>query len=260
MLDPQALGQVGLEGGEHSLLGIGSDGGRFPLQRNWRFPGRAATGVRPARPRSTRPLRSARAASTISPVRTICMAKDLPTRRGRRWVPPSPGNDPILISGVANFAPSAAITMSQSRASSSPPPNAKPLTAAMRGFRKVLDRHASRPAVRDRRRIRPRARACPRCRRRRKRHARLRSGQRSRLAHRPLPLRPLAASCFRRSFDNALSFSGRFSVSNRTRPRRSTRTRLPEDAPSGMFEVSSRLAPRRVDDCRAKDPTPSPRS
>jgi hypothetical protein len=55
--------------------------------------------------------------------------------RGRRCVPPAPGSIASLTSGSAKRADSAASTMSQASASSQPPPNAKPATAAMTGLR-----------------------------------------------------------------------------------------------------------------------------
>src|SRR5581483_3437636 len=58
-------------------------------------------------------------------------------RRASRWVPPKPGMIPRLISGWPNFALSAAMTKSHARASSVPPPRAKPFTAAMTGIGSV---------------------------------------------------------------------------------------------------------------------------
>ena len=71
----------------------------------------------------------------MRPVSTMSIAFDLPTARGRRWVPPAPGMMPILISGWPNFALSAAMMKSHIMASSQPPPSAKPLTAAITGLR-----------------------------------------------------------------------------------------------------------------------------
>ncbi len=65
------------------------------------------------------------------------MALAFPMARGRRCVPPAPGSMASLISGSANFALSAAMTMSQASASSQPPPIAKPATAAITGLRMV---------------------------------------------------------------------------------------------------------------------------
>ena len=51
------------------------------------------------------------------------MARDLPTARVRRWVPPAPGMVPILISGWPKTAFSEAYMMSHIMASSQPPPS-----------------------------------------------------------------------------------------------------------------------------------------
>jgi DNA-binding FadR family transcriptional regulator len=50
------------------------------------------------------------------------MANALPTARVSRWLPPMPGRMPSLISGWPNWALSAAMMMSQSRASSAAAP------------------------------------------------------------------------------------------------------------------------------------------
>mmetsp|Transcript_11737 Transcript_11737/g.26774 ORF Transcript_11737/g.26774 Transcript_11737/m.26774 type:complete len:217 (-) Transcript_11737:405-1055(-) len=84
---------------------------------------------------ATRPAFSASAAVSMSPVRISCIALDLPTARMSLCVPPTPGMVPSLISGWPNLASSEARMMSHDMASSQPPPNAKPLTAAMTGFR-----------------------------------------------------------------------------------------------------------------------------
>ncbi len=55
----------------------------------------------------------------------------VPTRRGRRCVPPKPGMMPSLISGWPKIAERAAMRTSQAIASSQPPPKARPLTAAI---------------------------------------------------------------------------------------------------------------------------------
>ena len=81
--------------------------------------------------RSTRPMRNASAAGTRMPVRIISSALPRPTRRGSRCVPPPPGMMARLISVSPSCASSAAIRISQARASSSPPPSAKPRMAAM---------------------------------------------------------------------------------------------------------------------------------
>ena len=63
-----------------------------------------------------------------------CRARPLPTRRGRRCVPPPPGRRPSFTSGWPNLALSAAIRMVHAIAVSQPPPSAKPLTAAITGL------------------------------------------------------------------------------------------------------------------------------
>ena len=82
-------------------------------------------------------MASASWAPTVRPVRIMSSARALPTRRDRRWVPPLPGMRPRLISPKAKLARSPAKTMSQSNASSTPPPIARPLTAAMMGLSKA---------------------------------------------------------------------------------------------------------------------------
>ena len=54
--------------------------------------------------------------------------------RGKRCVPPKHGIMPNVTSGCPNIAFSDAILISQLKASSQPPPNAKPFTAAITGF------------------------------------------------------------------------------------------------------------------------------
>ena len=54
--------------------------------------------------------------------------------RASRWMPPAPAISPTLGSGNPKRAVSAAMTMSQARAISKPPPAATPLTAAMIGL------------------------------------------------------------------------------------------------------------------------------
>ena len=63
-------------------------------------------------------------ASIMRAVRQRSIAFALPATRGRRWVPPSPGGTPSLISGCPKRALSAAMTISQAIASSQPPPSA----------------------------------------------------------------------------------------------------------------------------------------
>src|SRR5215467_10597450 len=96
--------------------------------------------------RSTRPIRSASAAGTRMPVRIISRALPRPTRRGSRWVPPPPGMMARLISVRPSCASSAAMRISQARASSRPPPRAKPRMAAMTGCeqRSISARKSSR--------------------------------------------------------------------------------------------------------------------
>src|SRR6516165_7805808 len=67
----------------------------------------------------------------ISPVRISCRARPLPTRRGKRCVPPPPGRTPNLTSGCPNFADSEAIRIVHAMAVSQPPPSANPLTAGL---------------------------------------------------------------------------------------------------------------------------------
>mmetsp|Transcript_3912 Transcript_3912/g.11648 ORF Transcript_3912/g.11648 Transcript_3912/m.11648 type:complete len:234 (-) Transcript_3912:47-748(-) len=83
--------------------------------------------------RATRPRSRASSADIWSPVRTSSIARDFPTARVKRCVPPKPGIVPSLISGWPNLAVSAARMKSQVIASSQPPPSANPLTAAMIG-------------------------------------------------------------------------------------------------------------------------------
>ena len=85
---------------------------------------------------STRPMRSAVAALTRSPHRIMRLAQPSPTSHDRRWVPPAQGSRPTPASGKAIWACSSAMRISQAMATSSPPPMAKPLTAAMETPRK----------------------------------------------------------------------------------------------------------------------------
>ena len=52
---------------------------------------------------SARPIRSASAASIMSPVMHSSLALAMPTRRASRWVPPNPGMTPSLTSGWPNL-------------------------------------------------------------------------------------------------------------------------------------------------------------
>jgi hypothetical protein len=51
----------------------------------------------------TKPISTARFASTGSPVVIISMAASMPTARGSRWVPPQPGIRPTFTSGRPIF-------------------------------------------------------------------------------------------------------------------------------------------------------------
>ena len=79
-------------------------------------------------------MRSASSAPTKRPVKMSSFAREGPTSRGSRWVPPAPGMMPSRISGWPSLALSPATRRSQHRASSQPPPSAKPVTAAMTGL------------------------------------------------------------------------------------------------------------------------------
>ena len=68
------------------------------------------------------------------PVNSISMASDCPIARISRWVPPAPGMLPMQTSGKPNTALLDAIRMSHCKASSRPPPSAKPLMAAITGL------------------------------------------------------------------------------------------------------------------------------
>ena len=81
----------------------------------------------------TIPSSRARAAPMRRPVKISSFAAATPAIRARRCVPPAPGMIPSRASVRPISAPSAAIRMSQASASSSPPPNATPFTAAMVG-------------------------------------------------------------------------------------------------------------------------------
>ena len=62
-------------------------------------------------------------------------AREVPTSRGSRWVPPVPGRTPRVTSGSPIFPESFAIILrSQASAISSPPPTQWPLIAAMTTF------------------------------------------------------------------------------------------------------------------------------
>src|SRR5258706_6553048 len=82
----------------------------------------------------TRPMRCASSAPIVAPERMSCSARPLPTRRGRRCVPPPPGSNPSLTSGWPNLAVGVASLRVQAIAVSQPPPRAKPLMAATTGL------------------------------------------------------------------------------------------------------------------------------
>ena len=90
-----------------------------------------------------------RAALIVRPVRISSIALALPIARVSRCVPPAPGMTPSLISGWPNWASSPATIMSQTIASSQPPPSAKPRTAAMSGVRMAAIRPQRREAAVD---------------------------------------------------------------------------------------------------------------
>ena len=77
---------------------------------------------------------SASFAGIGSPERIIAAAFSMPTRRGRRCVPPAPGMSPSLISGRPSRVPVWAMRKWQASVISSPPPSVVPNTAATTGF------------------------------------------------------------------------------------------------------------------------------
>ena len=79
-------------------------------------------------------MRSASSAGTRRAVRIMSRARPRPTRRGRRTVPPPPGMIPIRVSVSPICAAGSTTRRSQARASSQPPPSARPFTAAIQGF------------------------------------------------------------------------------------------------------------------------------
>mmetsp|Transcript_21885 Transcript_21885/g.56295 ORF Transcript_21885/g.56295 Transcript_21885/m.56295 type:complete len:210 (-) Transcript_21885:39-668(-) len=81
------------------------------------------------------PRAHASSAPMCSPVSTSSMARDLPSARVNRCVPPRPGIVPSLISGWPKVAFSPAMMKSHAIANSQPPPSAKPFTAAIIGNR-----------------------------------------------------------------------------------------------------------------------------
>ena len=94
--------------------------------------------------RDTRPSWYARSASIGSPVIAISRAIWEGMRWGRRSKPPPAAKRPTLASGRPSRAPWAATIRSQARASSRPPANAYPSTAAMSGLAGLPLRSSSR--------------------------------------------------------------------------------------------------------------------
>ncbi len=92
-----------------------------------------STNVSGATTASTAPSARAFAPFLSRPVVIHSRALSAPMRRGKRTVPPKPGIRPSLTSGKPMEAVVSAIRMSHANAISQPPPNAKPLTAAMVG-------------------------------------------------------------------------------------------------------------------------------
>ena len=82
----------------------------------------------------TIPSRSASWASMISPVKMSSHALAMPTRRGRKYVPPQSGCRPRLTKAWVNFAAVDARRMSQPSARFIPAPAAAPFTAAITGL------------------------------------------------------------------------------------------------------------------------------
>ena len=153
MLEERLHADAGVVGGEHlgeqllleveaAVQGDVEARGRWPA---WPGPGRrpgpAASSAALARARSStssgaRPRRpgrwrSASSAPTWRPVKIRSLARAGPTSRARRCVPPPPGMMPSRISGWPSLAFSLAMRKSQARASSQPPPSAKPEIAAI---------------------------------------------------------------------------------------------------------------------------------
>src|SRR5262252_306693 len=82
----------------------------------------------------TIPRRNASWASMISPVKMSSHALAMPTRRGRKYVPPQSGCSPRLTNACVNFAAVEARRMSQPSARFIPAPAAAPFTAAITGL------------------------------------------------------------------------------------------------------------------------------
>jgi hypothetical protein len=85
----------------------------------------------PSVSRSTRPMASASSALTWRAVSMMSSARPWPTSRGSRWVPPAPGIRPSLTSGRPNLPRGPLTRIVHAIASSSPPPSARPSTAAI---------------------------------------------------------------------------------------------------------------------------------
>ena len=83
--------------------------------------------------RLTSPMRSASAASTMSPVSASSAALAWPTTNGSSQAPPSPGMMPSFTKLSANLALSPAMRTSHMQARSQPAPMAGPFTAATTG-------------------------------------------------------------------------------------------------------------------------------
>ena len=81
----------------------------------------------------TKPIDNALSALMFLAPKIISLAIPTGTKRARRCVPPNPGVIPNPTSGCPNTAFSLATRISHAIASSHPPPNAKPLTAAITG-------------------------------------------------------------------------------------------------------------------------------
>ncbi|OLT24495.1 hypothetical protein BJF82_06845 [Kytococcus sp. CUA-901] len=83
---------------------------------------------------STMPSSAASGAGYFAAVKIARAARLHPMRRVRSCVPPPPGMTPTDTSGSPSSAPSPATMRSHESAISSPPPRAKPSTAAMVGI------------------------------------------------------------------------------------------------------------------------------
>ncbi len=105
-------------------------------------------GRRPGPPRRRGPRRRPGRRRWASRSGSCCLARAGPTTAARRVVMPQPGTVAIPTSGAPTVTWSAAIRRSQARASSSPPPNAMPFSAAMVGCRRASSRSRTRCPVR----------------------------------------------------------------------------------------------------------------